>query len=247
MRYWPNDTTVHAIVPVNVRCVWMTGGILSYQLCDRQFECEHCPLDAAMRMHFSRHKQRSPEHNMPGDTHLPNILYSRNHCWLKPALNGIVRVGIESGFASILHSVKAVVLPSVKDKLKYEEWCTWIVSEGGTIPLRAPVSGAICAINVHLSDHPSEVICSPLEKGWLFDIEVKKDEFIRSHMMDTVEAKQQFDADEKKFQKLLREAIHPDSDIVGMTLHDGGTILNDASDMLGEKRYVETVRRVYGG
>ena len=30
-------------------CVWVTAGVLNYKLCDRDFDCEHCPLDAALR------------------------------------------------------------------------------------------------------------------------------------------------------------------------------------------------------
>ncbi len=39
--------------PDELRCVWMSAGILSYQLCDRAFDCDHCALDQAMRPHFA--------------------------------------------------------------------------------------------------------------------------------------------------------------------------------------------------
>lgn len=29
-------------------CVWMDAGVLTFKLCDRDFDCEHCPLDAAL-------------------------------------------------------------------------------------------------------------------------------------------------------------------------------------------------------
>jgi hypothetical protein len=45
----------------------MAAGILSYQLCEREFDCDQCPLDKAMRMHISHgtgrarvRKQASP-------------------------------------------------------------------------------------------------------------------------------------------------------------------------------------------
>jgi len=31
------------------RCVWMTAGVVSYRLCNRAFDCDHCPLDRALR------------------------------------------------------------------------------------------------------------------------------------------------------------------------------------------------------
>lgn len=51
----------HSVVPANARprvplgglrgehCVWMRAGVVTYKLCDRDFDCEHCPLDAALR------------------------------------------------------------------------------------------------------------------------------------------------------------------------------------------------------
>lgn len=30
-------------------CVWMSAGLISFKLCDREGECESCPFDRAMR------------------------------------------------------------------------------------------------------------------------------------------------------------------------------------------------------
>jgi len=30
-------------------CVWMEARVISFWLCNRDFDCEHCPLDAALR------------------------------------------------------------------------------------------------------------------------------------------------------------------------------------------------------
>jgi hypothetical protein len=30
-------------------CVWMSAGLVSFKLCDREGECESCPFDRAMR------------------------------------------------------------------------------------------------------------------------------------------------------------------------------------------------------
>lgn len=31
------------------RCVWMQAGVVGYKLCDREFDCDLCPFDAALR------------------------------------------------------------------------------------------------------------------------------------------------------------------------------------------------------
>ncbi len=30
-------------------CIWMTAGLVRWRLCDREYDCDHCPLDAALR------------------------------------------------------------------------------------------------------------------------------------------------------------------------------------------------------
>lgn len=40
----PTETTADSLP-----CIWMSAGLLSYRLCDREYDCEHCPLDAALR------------------------------------------------------------------------------------------------------------------------------------------------------------------------------------------------------
>lgn len=30
-------------------CIWMDAGVLTFKLCDRDFDCAHCPLNAALK------------------------------------------------------------------------------------------------------------------------------------------------------------------------------------------------------
>lgn len=53
MKFIPDDESSRRIAPIRNRCIWMEAGILSYLLCDREFDCENCPLDDAMRSHYS--------------------------------------------------------------------------------------------------------------------------------------------------------------------------------------------------
>lgn len=35
--------------PSPLKCVWMLAGVVDYKLCDRDYECEQCPFDRALR------------------------------------------------------------------------------------------------------------------------------------------------------------------------------------------------------
>lgn len=41
----PNSVLPPGALP----CVWMSAGLVSFKLCDREGECEACPFDLAMR------------------------------------------------------------------------------------------------------------------------------------------------------------------------------------------------------
>jgi len=30
-------------------CIWMQAGVIRFWLCDRDYDCQNCPLDAALR------------------------------------------------------------------------------------------------------------------------------------------------------------------------------------------------------
>lgn len=41
--------SLDVVFPNAQTCVWMEAGVISFWLCKRAFDCEHCPLDAALR------------------------------------------------------------------------------------------------------------------------------------------------------------------------------------------------------
>ena len=41
-------------------CVWMHAGVIRFRLCNRAFDCEHCPLDAALCGRPVPNQQSSP-------------------------------------------------------------------------------------------------------------------------------------------------------------------------------------------
>ena len=43
------DVSYREAVVGPARCVWMLAGVVSYRLCNRAFDCDHCPLDRALR------------------------------------------------------------------------------------------------------------------------------------------------------------------------------------------------------
>jgi len=164
------------LAPETEPCVWMTAGVISYKLCDRGFDCENCPLDAALRGHMGAGKampahldRRVADGLFPGDR-----LYSPGHLWVQALSHDdarVWRVGLDA-FATALIGCATGVRSAVQgeDVLRGDRVCE--VDLGfGALPLACPVSGRFLRGNPDLADHPDAVLTEPYAGGWIFEIE----------------------------------------------------------------------------
>ena len=244
-------TNKYPVVPPDEqKCVWMTAGILSYQLCDRQFDCDHCPLDSALRTLPERTvveaQQGGAETVEKGKKPLvPGFLYSRGHCWVKSDEGNRVRVGIEPLLSSMLLNAKTVVLPSVGDRVQANKVCAWVVLEGGTLPILAPLDGEICRTNAVLVDQPHDISSDPYEEGWLFELVTSEDIFNLSSLYRVPEADKRYAEDEQRFQSLVSAELKKHRTAAGATLADGGAPVKDVAAMLGAQKYFLLVRDAF--
>jgi glycine cleavage system H protein len=230
----------------------MTAGIVSYQLCDRDFDCDHCPLDAAIRRQYHPerellHKSKVDFQKTPsGGKMREGCLYSEQHCWVCPRAETLVRVGIEPGLASALVSPKSVAFPAVGEHIRKGQVCLWVITTGGTFPITAPVNGRVWAVNSLLNEVPHTIVQQPYEQGWLFDLTVTKEEVRDSSLMSGGQAEKPFAQDDARFRSLLSRALARGNTNVGTTMADGGEPLEHVADMLGPKKYFTILCEVYG-
>ncbi len=252
-----SDGGHHVIPPDELKCVWMTAGILSYQLCDRQLDCEHCPLDQAMRMYTRRGSvpridpSAAQVPSTPVDRHLPDDrLYSREHCWLMrvadPAAGRAVwRVGLEPALASALLTPRAVVHTDPGAAILHGATHFWIVTEGGTFGVLAPVGGALHATNPALHDRPHLAATRPLDEGWLYEVTTDTGSKDLGRLMTAEKAAELYDAASARFHKTLRSAQRGSRSAKSDDEDDNAT-LRALADALGPARYLRLVRRTYG-
>lgn len=258
------------------RCVWMSAGVLSYQLCERGLECDHCPLDQALRARFGRPEaglsqgtERAPQQAGPrlsGDR-----LYSPGHAWVKPMRRSadgnrtVACVGLEPGLASALVNPKTVVLPTVGDRLQRGRHHAWIVMDGGTLPIEVPLDGAVTAIHHELSEEPGLLARSPLGDGWLLEMEVTEAQMKAGRLMPRADAERRYALEGVRFRALISRALGGSDEApaggaeaaggapgstsrsrVGPTLPDGGVPLQAISEMLGPARYFALLMQAFG-
>ena len=242
------------IPPGDLKCVWMEAGVLAYQLCERQYECESCPLDAALRAHFNRGvpAEKAAEHPAQERAALAeDRRYSRGHCWVRRVESTGAdetprwRVGLEPGLAAALLRTRSVVLPAVGESLRRGQMHLWVVVDGGTFGVVAPLDGTVRASNVRLAERPSLVGSAPMDDGWLYEVEVPRSEPQWAGLMEASTAERGYSSKASRFQAELSKALNARHHAVGETLADGGAPLGDVSQMLGPARYFELLSKIY--
>lgn len=97
--------------------------------------------------------------------------YTETHEWIRIE-NGKGVVGITPYAASELGEIVYVELPKVGQVVKGSEEICVLESTKAAADIYSPVSGKIIEINELLKADSSLVNSSPVEKGWLFKIEL---------------------------------------------------------------------------
>lgn len=100
-----------------------------------------------------------------------DLLYSKDHEWVKKEADGKIRVGITEFAQKELGDIVFVELPELGDKLNAGDTFGSVESVKTVSELYAPVSGKIAEINDSLEDSPEFVNESPYEKAWMVELE----------------------------------------------------------------------------
>ena len=176
------------------RCVWMELGMVAYKICDRDFQCETCPLDIGLRGDNDAADTSLPALARPQEVHpLRSALLSRmvqplrwtnrffhpRHFWLQMLNQERCRVGFDLIAASIIGSIEQIELPKSGDRIEQDKPCGSFIKQGREFGILAPVTGEVTAVNESLTSWPNRLQLEPMEEGWLFEV---KPESLRSEL-----------------------------------------------------------------
>jgi glycine cleavage system H protein len=235
----------HAILPPGSEpCVWMSAGLVSYKLCDRDFDCEGCPLDSALRGEAPETGTEAGEATTSGGWDFPSDrTYARGHLWIQPRpgnTGGVRRVGLDALAAALLGACRRVRYPSVPRALaRGEPFCELDLGVG-RLSLAAPEAGRLEAVNDGLANSPTSALAEPYDAGWLVEVSVE-DEATGRPWLSAAAAREQSELDLRRFRRgaALRMLV---SQELGPVLADGGARLTDLRQMVGPVAYLELLR-----
>jgi glycine cleavage system H protein len=109
--------------------------------------------------------------DLPGD-----LMYTREHEWLRREDDGSVTIGITDHAQEALGDLVYVELPEVGQDLDSGGDMAVVESVKAASDVYAPISGAVVAVNEELGDDPEKINADPYGDGWI--VRVKPSEEI---------------------------------------------------------------------
>ena len=236
-------------------CVWMVGGMLTYRLCDREFDCDHCPLDAALRgtqlAPLSRAESprdfdaplAAPVASLATAAIRDGLRYHPVYGWVADAGEGRLRWGIDGVTARLLDRISSFVLPAVGSHLLQGQTACWAMDDGELVPLRAPVSGTVARINPAVLRDPTLAMRSPYDLGWLAEVDGVDERGAQRDLCEAAGRREEAARQLGRVHRAVLSHLHMGHG-VGPTAQDGGERLADLRQVLGRSRYHRLVRSV---
>tara|TARA_R110002096_G_scaffold64920_3_gene158058 strand:- start:48307 stop:48702 length:396 start_codon:yes stop_codon:yes gene_type:complete len=99
---------------------------------------------------------------LPGD-----LLYTRDHEWLRREDDGSVTIGITDHAQGALGDLVYVELPEVGQQVDEAGEMAVVESVKAASDVYAPISGEILQVNEDLADDPEKINTAPYDDGWI--------------------------------------------------------------------------------
>ncbi len=248
-------------------CIWTEAGVLNNKLCDRDFHCEQCPLDAALRDHSDTCREEEPdleyvdlplimdeelpEHVKPllapfrSLTICTDLRYSSRHVWIRLLPTGMVRCGLDAFAAALLPDDSQIVVLANRSFVREGEEFGWVYGGNNAIPLSAPVSGTVVCRNMDLLYATDSVRTRPYEKGCIVTLAPEVGALATARLSSPRNHIRRIRRRGRDLNDRLRKLMT--SPELGLCLNDGGEPVSSIEELFGEQRYWELLRKFVGG
>jgi glycine cleavage system H protein len=226
----------------------MSAGLLTYKICDRQFQCDRCPLDAGLRegtLAGSHVEGRLPARSYAG-VFPEDRRYSSGHLWLEPVGrpdDGRQRLGLDAFAAAIVGHCGGVSWEVSPRAVSRNEAICQIDLGLGTLSVRAPLSGLVVGGNRSLQREPGLLVTEPYEDGWILEFQVL-DAAELSGLMTAEEAWDNARMDLRRFRRRIAVQLFAGGQDLGQDMADGGELITDLRQMLGGSAYLDLLHEL---
>ncbi len=221
------------------KCRYMLTGDFSYKICPNNYECWHCAfdqyiqdaIDAHPYLQKRRQKMAKRVKKVKGFAIREDFYYLPNHIWLKVE-GEVIKIGIDDFAAHLLGRIESVDLPD-RNSMSESDKC-WHLGCGNRMArMSLPTNAEIIEKNQAVQSDPSLIQKEPYDRGWLLKIKTSED------MGNMLKGAKAIDWLEKEFEKLHQEFERS----TGITIADGGEIVNNIDERLTDAEWHDLIRR----
>ncbi len=161
--------------------------------------------------------------------------YCRGHAWVRPGMDGSVRVGLDDLAAHLIGRVDAVEMPGPGKRLRRGKPALRLIRGGESVDVCSPLNGEVVAVNQSIVDSPGILPARPYGDGWLLA------------MRSTVS---EDDLSELMFGRIARDWQREEAQRLGemfqgsvATAADGATLARDALAGIPGIRWSKVLRK----
>jgi glycine cleavage system H lipoate-binding protein len=238
-----------AVPRTDETCVWVTAGVLTYKLCDRGFDCEHCPLDAALHGCPLASALRSEAAPVTGHrfARFPaDRLYSTGHTWVRPLEgdDGRVRLGLDSFAVTLVARPRHLRRDPVDGILHRGEPLCQLESDLGELSLATPVVAEVRRWNRALADDAALLVEAPYTEGWIVELALAGTSEL-GDLLRADDARDQARLDARRFRRRLALQLLADERPAEIPPAGGADPPGaDLREILGGRRYLALVQEL---
>ena len=163
------------------KCVWMWAGLLTYRLCDREYQCSRCPVEALFHPEAPMaagvtQTSRPSSGALPGQR-IPaggDRFHDRQHLWLRVLPAGEVQIGFDPVAASLLRPARSFDLPDPGSSLQAGQVAVRAHLDGGTVEFASPVSGDVVRVHRPTAGRLASMLRSPYTRAWILVLSIPR-------------------------------------------------------------------------
>lgn len=229
----------------NLKCIWMAGNLVDYKLCDKNFECDNCQFDKAMRNTSFRQNQddrigvskientiQQLIDNIGKEELKRDYFYLNSHLLLKNLFSNTYYIGFTPLANYILDNSFNIEYCNENDKVKTGQVLFRVKGEWGSVEISSPLDFTL------LGKFTSEDNQTNNE-NWFGLLEADRNDVNASVIAGEFYL--------KDILSITRELskIKLYYDEVGTTMLDGGTYLNNLGKIIGSEKYLSILKLLF--
>lgn len=158
------------------KCIWMWAGLLTYRLCDRDYECGDCPANAIFQPRtLSRPSLEETPASAPADLNIaPDRFQDPQHLWIRVLPASQVQIGLDPMAARLLWPAHDIELPKTGAYLRRGDPAVSVAVNGGTIRFASPVTGHVVRAHAVGKQRLRSMLRRPYRSAWLLIVSLSR-------------------------------------------------------------------------